>query len=90
LESSLSTDASQRGDRFQARVVEPREFAGAIVDGRVTLVKRAGKVKGTSELQLAFADASRPAPEPAAEQPEPVLVRKGSVIHSRIYRGGRR
>ena len=54
LESSLSTDASQRGDRFQARVIEPREFAGAIVDGRVTLVKRAGKVKGTSELQLAF------------------------------------
>ena len=54
LESSISTDASQRGDRFQARVVEPREFAGAIVDGVVTLVKRSGKVKGTSELQLAF------------------------------------
>ena len=54
LESGLSTDASQRGDRFQARVVEPREFAGAIVDGRVTQVKRAGKVKGTSELQLSF------------------------------------
>jgi hypothetical protein len=54
LESSLSTDASQRGDRFQARVIEPREFAGAIVDGRVTRVKRAGKVKGTSELQLSF------------------------------------
>ena len=54
LESSLSTDASQRGDRFQARVIEPREFAGATVDGRVTRVKRAGKVKGTSELQLSF------------------------------------
>ena len=54
LESSLSTDVSQRGDRFQARVVEPREFAGAVVEGRVTNVKRAGKVKGTSELQLAF------------------------------------
>lgn len=54
LESSLSTDASQRGDRFQARVVEPRELAGATVDGRVTRVKRAGKVKGTAELQLAF------------------------------------
>ena len=54
LESSLSTDASQRGDRFQARVIEPREFAGATVDGRVTQVKRAGKVKGTSELQLEF------------------------------------
>jgi len=54
LESGLSSDASQRGDRFQARVIEPREFAGAIVDGRVTQVKRAGKVKGTSELQLSF------------------------------------
>lgn len=54
LESSLSTDASQRGDRFQARVIEPREFAGATVDGRVTQVKRAGKVKGRSELQLEF------------------------------------
>lgn len=54
LESSLSSDVSQRGDRFQARVIEPREFAGAIVDGRVTRVKRAGKVKGTAELQLAF------------------------------------
>lgn len=54
LESSLSTDATQRGDRFQARVLEPREFDGAIVEGRVTRVKRPGKVKGTAELQLAF------------------------------------
>jgi hypothetical protein len=54
LESSLSTDVSQRGDRFQARVLEPREFEGAIVEGRVTRVKRAGKVKGTAELQLSF------------------------------------
>lgn len=54
LESGLSTDASQRGDRFQARVIEPREFSGATIDGRVTRVKRPGKVKGTAELQLAF------------------------------------
>jgi hypothetical protein len=54
LQSSLSTDASQRGDRFQARVIEPREFSGAVIDGRVTRVKRAGKVKGTSEMQLSF------------------------------------
>jgi hypothetical protein len=54
LESGLSTDASQRGDRFQARVIEPREFAGAVVEGRITRVKRAGKVKGTAELQLSF------------------------------------
>jgi hypothetical protein len=54
LQTAISTDATQRGDRFQARVIEPREFAGATVDGRVTRVKRAGKVKGAAELQLSF------------------------------------
>lgn len=54
LQSGLSTDASQRGDTFQARVLEPREYEGAIVGGRVTLVKRPGKVKGVAELQLSF------------------------------------
>jgi hypothetical protein len=60
LQSSLSSDASQRGDRFQARVVDPREFEGAVVEGRVTRVKRAGKVKGTAELQLSFETISMP------------------------------
>jgi hypothetical protein len=54
LLTPLSTDASQRGDRFQARVVEPAQYAGFIVDGRVSQVKRPGKVKGVAELQLAF------------------------------------
>ena len=54
LENTLSTDVSQRGDRFQARVIEPREFAGATVEGRITRIKRAGKVKGTAEMQLSF------------------------------------
>lgn len=54
MESTLSTDASQRGDRFQARVIEPQEYSGAMVEGRVTNVKRAGKLKGTAELQLSF------------------------------------
>ncbi len=54
LQNSMSTDVSQRGDRFQARVVEPREYAGAIIEGRITHVERAGKVKGTAQLQLSF------------------------------------
>lgn len=54
MDSRLSTDATQRGDRFQARVIQPGEFQGAIVDGRVTRVKRPGKVKGIAELQLSF------------------------------------
>ncbi|HEX8748245.1 MAG TPA: hypothetical protein VF717_13810 [Pyrinomonadaceae bacterium] len=54
LLTNLSTEASQVGDRFQARVIEPAEFEGAVVNGRVTRVKRPGRVKGNSELQLSF------------------------------------
>lgn len=54
LLTPLSTDASQRGDRLQARVIEPAQYAGYLVEGRVAQVKRPGKVKGTAELQLAF------------------------------------
>ena len=54
LLTPLSTDASQRGDRLQARVIEPSQYAGYIVDGRVAQVRRPGKVKGVAELQLAF------------------------------------
>jgi hypothetical protein len=54
LLSDLSTEASQQGDRFQARVLGPAEYEGAVIDGRVTSVKRPGKVKGTAELQLSF------------------------------------
>jgi hypothetical protein len=54
LLTPVSTEASQRGDRLQARVIEPAEYAGYIVEGRVAQVKRPGKVKGVAELQLAF------------------------------------
>jgi hypothetical protein len=54
LQNNLSSDVSQRGDRFQARVVSPRDYEGAIIDGHVARVKRPGKVKGVAELQLSF------------------------------------
>jgi hypothetical protein len=54
LENGLSSDASQQGDRFQARVIEPRELDGAMIEGRVIRVRRPGKVSGAAELQLAF------------------------------------
>src|SRR5689334_10811876 len=54
LLTPVSTDASQRGDRIQARVVEPAEFAGYIIDGHISQVKRPGKAKGTAQLQLSF------------------------------------
>jgi hypothetical protein len=54
LMTRLSTDVSQRGDRFEARVVEPAEFEGAMVAGRLTNVERPGKAKGRAQLQLDF------------------------------------
>ena len=54
LLTNLSTEASQVGDRFQARVLEPSEYEGAMIDGRVTRVKRPGRIKGSAELQLSF------------------------------------
>jgi hypothetical protein len=54
LLTPVSTDSSQRGDRLEAKVIEPVEFANFVVEGRVAQVKRAGKVKGTAQLQLAF------------------------------------
>jgi hypothetical protein len=54
LLSNLATDASQKGDRFEVKVVEPAEYEGAVILGQVTRVQRPGKVKGTAELQLSF------------------------------------
>ena len=54
LLTPVSTDASQRGDRIQAKVIEPAEFSGYMVEGRISQVRRPGKVKGVAELQLAF------------------------------------
>ena len=54
LLTNLSTDATQRGDRFEARVIEPADYQGAMIEGHVTRVKRPGKIKGNAELQLTF------------------------------------
>lgn len=54
LLNNLSTDASQNGDHFQARVIEPKEYEGATLEGRVTRVKRPGRVNSNAELQLSF------------------------------------
>jgi len=54
LRNRLSTDVSHRGDRFEAQVIEPQEFAGAVVAGRLSDVQRAGKTRGRALLQLDF------------------------------------
>ncbi|MDT7542723.1 MAG: hypothetical protein QOE33_2627 [Acidobacteriota bacterium] len=54
LLNNISTDVSQRGDHFEARVVDPAQFADAVVTGHIASVRRPGKVRGSGELQLSF------------------------------------
>jgi hypothetical protein len=54
LLTNLSTDATQSGDRFEARIIEPFDFQDAMIEGHVSRVKRPGKIKGNAELQLTF------------------------------------
>lgn len=60
LSNRLTTDVSQKGDRFEARVVEPQEFAGAVVAGRLADVQRPGKTQGRALLQLDFEQIQMP------------------------------
>jgi hypothetical protein len=54
LETSLSTSNSQEGDRFTARVRTPSQYAGAVIEGHVSTIKRSGRVTGRSELTFNF------------------------------------
>ncbi|HEV2864614.1 MAG TPA: hypothetical protein VGX48_26685 [Pyrinomonadaceae bacterium] len=54
LLNRLSTDVSQVGDRFEARVVEPRDLEGAVISGTLAQIERPGKASGRALLQLQF------------------------------------
>jgi len=54
LLNNISTDASQKGDPFQARVLEPNGYQSAVIEGHIEQVKRPGKAKGNAQLQLSF------------------------------------
>jgi len=54
LLSPLSTATNQKGDKFSCKVLSPAEYVDAIVDGNLKTVKRSGKEKGDSKMELVF------------------------------------
>ncbi len=54
LLNDINTDQSKEGDRFQARVISPYEFSGAIIEGRISKIQTPGKIKRRSEMLLSF------------------------------------
>src|SRR6185369_9557296 len=54
LLNEVSTEISQQGDPFQARVINPQQYNGAILEGHIAQLNRPGKAKGKAQLQLSF------------------------------------
>ena len=54
LEDTLSSKESRVGDRFTATVVDPSRFDEATVTGHISSIKKSGKVKGSTSINLAF------------------------------------
>lgn len=54
LMDEITTEHTEKGEMFQARVVSPYEISGAIIEGRVTKVQKPGRIKRRAEIILSF------------------------------------
>ncbi len=54
LETRLTTETNCEGARFTARVIEPSEYEGAVIQGHVAKIERSGRMTGRTEMALDF------------------------------------
>jgi hypothetical protein len=54
LENEIDTKESKDGDRFKATVLTPSTYADATIEGHIAKIDKSGKLKGKTELSLAF------------------------------------
>src|SRR5215510_678976 len=54
LENDIDTKTSQNGDRFSAIVLSPEKYMDSTIEGHVSKINQSGKVKGQTQLSLAF------------------------------------
>jgi hypothetical protein len=54
LEDEIDTKESKDGDRFTATVLSPSRYADATIEGHIAKIEKSGKLKGKTELSLAF------------------------------------
>lgn len=104
LETPLSTERNRVGDPFQATVVEPQEYRGALIRGHIRDIEESGRLRGRTEMALAFDSIQmrrgiRPQPlraqlvnvyesETVSIVDEEGRVRSGSRTHDTMQRGG--
>lgn len=54
LNDTLSSKDSRVGDRFTATVIDPSRFDEARITGHVSSIRKSGKIKGRTSMNLAF------------------------------------
>ena len=54
LEDTLSSKNSRVGDRFTATVIDPSRFDEGTVTGHISSIRKSGKIKGRTSMNLAF------------------------------------
>ena len=50
----ISTEQNREGDKFKARIISPSEISGAVIEGRISKIRRPGRLKRRSEMTLSF------------------------------------
>lgn len=89
LLNNIATDASRKGDHFEAKVLEPKEYENATIEGTVEQVKRPGKARGTAQLQLAFDEIRMPDGRTAKMSAQVIeVVRGGEGVGKVDQEGG--
>jgi len=74
----LHSDNNKKGDKVTATVTAPPQFAGAIMEGKITQSKSSGKIKGTSVLSFTFETLHyQNRPMPVTSQVKAVINSKG-------------
>ncbi|MGH9939304.1 MAG: caspase family protein, partial [Blastocatellia bacterium] len=54
LSVQISTNTNREGDKFTAVVLDPSDYAEAVVEGYISKLNRSGKATGRTELALTF------------------------------------
>jgi len=54
LNDQISTRTNREGDRFTAVVLDPSDYADAVVEGHIAKLTKSGKATGKTEMALSF------------------------------------
>ena len=54
LNDQISTKTNREGDKFTAVVLDPSDYADAVIEGHIAKLNKSGKASGKTELALVF------------------------------------